>query len=659
MDYSMPPIPKFDSQQRKLITDTRFGVLFLFIALFVAVSFVTRVVLFVISIHELELTLGRLLGIFGIGAFFDVVTALYFCLPLILLLMFTPERVLRTRLSQFFVLFGFLIFTFLILFNAAAEYFFFEEFGTRFNFIAVDYLIYTQEVIDNIVQSYPMTPLLLSLFVLTITITIGFLRKSILRSLKAPSRWRTRLGLGALIFVLSGFSMVFVEQSWSNFSDNNYVNTLAENGIYDFVAAFRLNELDYCTFYPTEETSTVNARLRSMLKGPDATFVSSRPTDITRVFSEEGPEKRMNLIFIVEESLSGEFMGHFGNEEGLTPRFDELAEKSLFFTRLYATGTRTVRGLEAITLSLPPTPGRSIVKRPHNEDMYSISTVLTPRGYDMVFLYGGHGYFDNMNYFFTNNGFRKIDRMDLADDEVSFETAWGACDEDIFNRSLKEFDLTHASGRPFCAVIMTTSNHRPYTYPEGKIDIPSKTGRKGGVKYADFATGKFLDDAEGHPWFDNTVFVVVADHCASSMGKHAIPVNRYHIPLFIYSPGHIAPGKIDILSSQIDVTPTVLDLLEFEYRSQFFGRDIMEMRPKEGRALLGTHSRLGYYKDEKLVILDLKKESSTYRIDPETFESSPAPPDARLTSDAIAFYQGAAEQIAALQGENPCNSEGG
>lgn len=162
----------------------------------------------------------------------------------------------------------------------------------------------------------------------------------------------------------------------------------------------------------------------------------------------------------------------------------------------------------------------------------------------MLFLYGGHGYLDNMNCFYTHNGYRKVDETDFSSDEITFSNAWGVCDEDIFNRSLKEFDKMSATGKPFSALIMTTFNHRPYTYPEGKIDIPSHTGRKGAVKYADFATGKFLDDAEQHSWFADTVFIIVADHCASSMGKIALPVNRYHIPLFIYSPAHVRPRRV-------------------------------------------------------------------------------------------------------------------
>ncbi len=627
----------------KFPVQNRFGVLVLFIIVFVAVSFLTRLFLLTISIKEVNLTVGRFAGIFGIGLFFDIVTALYYCIPLTLFLMLVPGKLLKTRVLRWLVTFGFAFFTYIILFNAAAEYFFFEEFGVRFNFIAVDYLVYTREVVRNIVESYPMTPLLLTILVITIAITSG-LRKQIGKSLASSCTWKTRLGTGVLLLLLSVASFVFVEQDWSHFSTNNYDNTLAENGIYDFFAAFRDNRLNYASFYPTIDKQTLDTRLRKLLKEPDSTYTSSDPADITRSIKKEGAEKHLNLVFIVEESLSGSFMGHFGNKNNLTPRFDELAEKSLFFTRLYATGTRTTRGLEAITLSLPPTPGRSIIKRPDNENLFSLSSVLKTRGYEMIFLYGGHGYFDNMNYFYTHNGFRKVDQGDLNKDEITFENAWGVCDEDIFNRCLREFDKSSANGQPFCAVIMTTSNHRPYTYPEGKIDIPSHTGRKGAVKYADFATGKFLDDAESHPWFANTIFIVVADHCASSMGKRALPVNRYHIPLFIYSPGHVTPGKVNTQCSQMDIAPTVFGLLNLSYDSQFFGRDIMDMRPEEGRALLATYSRMGYLKGNKLVILDVKKQSSEYTIDPVTFSPTPVRPEPGLIDDAISYYQGAYDQ---------------
>ncbi|MGC4074575.1 MAG: sulfatase-like hydrolase/transferase [Nibricoccus sp.] len=114
---------------------------------------------------------------------------------------------------------------------------------------------------------------------------------------------------------------------------------------------------------------------------------------------------------------------------------------------------------------------------------------------------------------------------------------------------------------------MTTSNHRPFTYPDGRIDLPSKiSGRAGAVKYTDYAIGKFLREAENKPWFKNTVFVIVADHCASVAGKAELAVKNYHIPLVIYAPGgQIAPGRVEDLTSQVDYAPTLLGLLNWSY----------------------------------------------------------------------------------------------
>jgi phosphoglycerol transferase MdoB-like AlkP superfamily enzyme len=318
---------------------------------------------------------------------------------------------------------------------------------------------------------------------------------------------------------------------------------------------------------------------------------------------------------------------------------DELAGKGLLFTNLHATGTRTDRGLEAIDLSVPPTPGRSIVKRIANEDIFSWGFIMKEHGYDNKFLYGGYGYFDNMNYFFGHNGFETIDKRFFSKDEVSFENAWGVCDEDLFTKSIREFDKSYEKGRPFMGIIMTTSNHRPFSYPEGRIDIPSGTGRNGAVKYADYAIGKFIRDAGGRPWAKDTLFIIVADHCAGSAGQTAIPVKHYEIPLIIYSPGHIIPQKIDKLTSQIDIAPTVLGLLNFSYKSKFFGEDILKMMPDQERAFIGTYQKLGYIKGNRLVVLDVKKSVSQYRFTRTSNETEAIQRDDELINEAIAYYQ--------------------
>ena len=151
----------------------------------------------------------------------------------------------------------------------------------------------------------------------------------------------------------------------------------------------------------------------------------------------------------------------------------------MLFTRLYATGTRTVRGLEALALSLPPTPGHSVVKRPNNENLHTIGEVFADKGYEPIYLYGGYGYFDNMEHFFGSNGYTFIDRSAIADKaDIHYENIWGVADEDLFTLTLRELDKRHAAGRPFFAHVMTTSNHRPFTYPAGRVDIAAGHRRR-------------------------------------------------------------------------------------------------------------------------------------------------------------------------------------
>lgn len=175
-----------------------------------------------------------------------------------------------------------------------------------------------------------------------------------------------------------------------------------------------------------------------------------------------------------------------------------------------------MRGLEAVSTSIPPLPGMSILRQEGNEHLQTIGSIFRDKGYDLKWIYGGYGYFDNMNYFFGNNGFQVLDRNSMDDSEVTHSTIWGVCDEDLFRRAVREADESFKSGSPFLQVVFTTSNHRPYTYPEGRIDIPSHTGRMGAVKYADYAVGAFVEEARSKPWFENTLFVFVADHGAGS-----------------------------------------------------------------------------------------------------------------------------------------------
>jgi phosphoglycerol transferase MdoB-like AlkP superfamily enzyme len=185
---------------------------------------------------------------------------------------------------------------------------------------------------------------------------------------------------------------------------------------------------------------------------------------------------------------------------------------------------------------------------------------------------------------------------------------------------------------------MTTTNHRPYTYPDGRIDIPSPGGRTGAVKYTDYAIGHFIDQARKKPWFNDTLFVIVADHCASAAGKTKLPVAGYHIPLILYAPALLKPGRDDRLVSQIDIPPTLLDILGLPGDGHFFGQSVFEQKDQNRRAFISNYQELGYLKNDKLIVLGPKQRVDTFDIDANG-DATPAAAEPRLRDEAVAYYQ--------------------
>ncbi|MDR2982992.1 MAG: LTA synthase family protein, partial [Puniceicoccales bacterium] len=436
---------------------------------------------------------------------------------------------------------------------------------------------------------------------------------------------------------------------------NSFNTELAKNGEYALLAAFWSNELGYNEFYPKLPEETAYARLRELLQQDNTTFLSSDPRDISRQITGGAHPHRWNVIQITVESLSANYLGCYQQTPyslmGLTPNLDRISKESLWFKNFYAGGTRTVRGMEALVLSVPPTPGQSVLRRPNNENLFTLGSVFQAKDYDTAFIYGGSGFFDNMNYFFANNGFRVVDRpakVEKDNPSITFENAWGVCDEDLLDWTLTEADRAHEKGKNFYHFVMTTSNHRPFTWPEGRIDIPSGKGlREGGIKYTDYAIGRFLKEAEKRPWFKDTVFVIVADHCSSVAGKRELEVRKYEIPLFIYAPGLIKPRIVDSLCSQIDYAPTLLGLLDWTYQSRFMGRDVLRPSAESQRAFISNYQKIAILEDKSLGVLKPVGVSEEFFCDRSTgVISTEDTTQNRIINDAIAYYQCASEILA-------------
>jgi len=617
-------------------TESRFAIVWPHILIALAAFSVLRIALLVRAWPEVSHTFWNGIYIFTLGLFYDLAFISYACIPFVLFLLCLPDKLYHSRVNRYATYLMSLAVFYGLYFSCTAEWLFWEEFGTRFNFISVDYLVYRHEVTQNIYESYPLIPILMVLL-LAAVLTFVIIRKQLAGALRVVESFPRRLGRSVPFFIAPVITLLLVGQSLRTLSPNNYVNELASNGPYQFVAAFRHNELDYNAFYRQGDDVTLSNLLRSRIDPADSQRFDGQVFDIRRRIESTGPPKRLNVILITVESLSAKYVKRFGSPSGDTPFMDEWFRQGLLFTNCFATGTRTTRGLEAITLSLPPTPGRSVVKRPDNAHMFSLGKVLQDNGYDTAFIYGGRGFFDNMNAFFAGNGYRTVDQHDFEAEEIRFKNAWGVADEDLYRKAIQEADRTHGSGQPFFFHIMTTSNHRPYTYPEGKIDIPPGSGREGAVKYTDYALGVFMDLARAKSWYADTLFVLVADHCAGSAGKVGLDQTKYHIPLVFFSPGRVAAEENDRRCSQIDIAPTVLAFLNIDYESHFFGSNLLmtDFRP---RALIANYQKLGLLRDDNHLAILSPGKKIELQIDDRL---TPLDAASALAQELMAYYQGA------------------
>lgn len=635
---------------------SRFSLLKAFIGLFLLLSFITRICFLIWNFSEIDRSFLAVISTFAVGFLFDIATISFFTIPFLIYLVLLPQRFYGKMPDRIITYFGFFLSVLIIFFSFFGEFTFWDEFHRRFNFIAVDYLVYSYEVVKNINESYPL-PILLSSMIILVAISSYVIYKLgyFSESFNSQTTFKSKLVASLPWFAIAIISGIFISNSKADFSENRYNNEVAKAGIYSFFAAFNNNELPYNEFYKVIPLNEAYALVKASLSTEKTTFQNPQANSIYRNIKNSDNAKpiKPNVIFICIESLSGEFLTAFGNQDKITPTLDSIAENSIFFENIYATGTRTVRGMEAITLSIPPTPGRSIVKRKNNQNLFTIGEVFKQQGYARNFFYGGDGYFDNMNTYFGGNGFNIIDRgrgflldksikttrTNIDDSEVTFENAWGVCDMDIYNKVLKEADKAHSGGQPFFDFIMTTSNHKPYTYPEGAIDIPSGTGRNGAVKYTDYAIGEFIKKAKQKPWFKNTVFVIMSDHCANSAGRWELDVKNYHIPAFISNLPNAKSEKITKLSSQIDLFPTLFSLLKWDYTSNFFGKDVFNVKQEDERAYIGNYRKLGTLKDSKVMILDEQKNANLFIWNPKDNSLSPLPADRHFEKESISNFQ--------------------
>lgn len=641
---------------RKLLPE-RFELLKTFSFTILFFGFLVRTSLYFLSIEHIDFSVLNLIKIYIIGLMYDIGGLTYVLGLYSIYLLLLPTKFHGKTFDRFITKFTYGLFLFVFIFSFLAEIPFWQEYQRRYNFIAVDYLLYTYEVVENIHQSFPL-PFLISIIIAVLALSIRFASKKNGYKITFKNRDSFRLKLipTIIIFFVLGVFHYNINSVDAEIFNNVNENELAKSGLYSFFAAYKSNELNYNDFYQTLPQEKVYTTLRKNITTKNDSL-SLRGYNIKRITKNDSVELRPNIVFIGLESVNARFLKYFGSKENLAPTIDSLMLKSISFSNIYATGTRTIRGMEAISMAIPPTPGRSIVKRKNNDNLFTIGEIFKQKGYSRTFIYGGDGHFDNMTNFFSFNGFDIVDRRKLhrvqkklptkrsriEDNEMTFENAWAVCDEDLFKKTLNVIDKQHKTGKPFFNFIMTSSNHKPYTYPDNVIDIPSGTDILGSLKYLDESLRRFLDKAKTKPWFKNTVFVIMSDHCAFSAGRTEINVENHHIPAMIYNLAGKKPKQVNKLASQIDIFPTLFGYLNWSYETNFYGKDISKMHPKDERAFIGNHRKVGLLKKDRLLILEIPKKHTFYLWNKKANTLKPRETNNLFLEETISYYQSAFE----------------
>jgi len=499
---------------------------------------------------------------------------------------------------------------------------FMAEYGLRPNRMFLEYLAYPREVFATLRESRPIQCVLLVLGTATSALAGYWLARRWWPRAPRAERWPLRIVLAFTVLVLgtigvrSTFGHRPMNPAMIAFSTDATVNVLPLNSFYALAHATRdwlRDEEGAAQLYGALPEADVIAAIRADSGLPAEAFSDPDfPTLAARTPIWQG--KPRNLVIVLEESMGAQFIGSLGGLP-LSPHYDRLSEQGWALTRLYATGTRSVRGIEAVLSGFSPTPAQAVVKRSRaQQDFFTLAGLLRQHGYDATFYYGGESHFDNMRGFFLGNGFtRVIDENDYVNPQ--FVGSWGVSDEDLFARANIEFNRLHNEGTPFFGFVFTSSNHDPFEFPDGKIELyetPKQT-RNNAVKYADHALGEFFKRAMHSPYWDNTVFLVVADHDSRVLGQDLVPIDNFHIPGLILG-ADIAPRLDHRIASQIDLAPTLLSLIGISTPTPMPGRNLADPELNlPGRAIMQYDHNFAWMQNDDVIIFQPEHPPQQYR----------------------------------------------
>ncbi len=568
-----------------------------------------------------------------------ILTSMLFVIP-VLVLTLAPKRF--STMSSVFIKYYFAAVFVAVIYLENATLPFFAQYDVRPNYLFVEYLEYPKEVFSMLFADY-LAEFIVALLMIAAAIYMYFkvTADAFLKIFDMPywkrAAWFLPLALLLLLGIRSSLGHRPANISDAMYSTNRIVNEITKNTPYSIAYAIYANKKygqgQLLDKYGKMEVSEALDRVKKRLNIESDSVISPLSRLEHTHFKQPQPK---NLVIFLQESMGAQFVEAVGGEAGITPEFNRLAKEGLLFKDLYSNGTRSIRGIAGIVSGNFSIPGKGVLKRNKSQhDFFTLSSLLEPLGYKSLFFYGGESRFDNMKGWFLGNGFDEIiDEPKFKN--PAFVGTWGVCDEEVAMRANEELKKLHAANQKFVSLIFSTSNHSPFDFPEGKFELVKGVETKSvknAIKYADYAIGAFIDAARNEAYYNDTVFVIVADHNVRVYGDDVVPVNMFHIPGLILSEG-LTPQAYEKIATQPDVLATALDVMGVDLSYPIMGHSIFSDK-KQNLALLQFNSTYALRVDDTVAVLREGMPAQTFAYSDGHLVARES--DAELEHDLLAF----------------------
>lgn len=527
----------------------------------------------------------------------------------------------------------------LICFTSIGDVEYFNEFGYHVNSTIVNYIGHTDEILGTVISGSNYHPIFNMILCLLST---GIIIKITLKKYNNYiNNFQTNLK-NIILLILSfltittfgvfssrgGFSEAVLDWGRANYSDYSYANQFAINPIFSLGRSYynmKKEEKKGATVKRTLNNKELKANIREYVGDEKAQYLSD-VNPLLRITDTQNIEKKYNVVVVLMESFMSKYIGVQGAKIDLTPNFNKIAREGVFFDNLYATGTRSNRGIASVNVSFPAPRAIAVTKEfsTGQKQFYSLPRILKERGYNTSFIYGGDAQFDNMSGFLKFNGVEKvIDIQNFSEKDKSIK--WGVPDDILFEKSINYMDKLP---EPFYVNIFTLSNHAPYDIKDEFKKYTEKDAenymRLNAFHFADKALGDFITEVKKKSWSKNTIFVFIADHGFKTDSNFELNQDRFKIPMLIWSPGDIVKQQlISKTASQMDLLPTVMHILGGKYKNAAWGRDLFKDQ-KENLAYIAQTNYYGVVDGDYLLIdgnginpklVDLKNKKYIKNID--------------------------------------------